>query len=47
MHSLRSDPKFYHQTPEDLMEDFKNIIKDKIAPNLKKLFSQEPTQKLE
>ena len=46
MDSLRNDPKFFHETPEALLEDFKDIVENKIGPNLKKIFTKDPEHAL-
>ena len=44
---LRKDKKFYYDTPQELMERFKQLIEQEINPKLNTLFWNPPTLPLE
>ncbi len=45
--SLRDDRRFIYDTPEELLDDFREILEKDIRPKLLDLFTSEPRYKLE
>ncbi len=44
---LRSDKKFYYDSPEDVLQGFKDIVEKRIAPKIPTIFTSQPKHKLE
>ena len=43
---IRNDPNNYYQTPEELLEAFRNIVENIIEPHLLEIFQAKPKAKL-
>ncbi len=44
---LRNDKKFYYDSPDQVLEGFKDIVENKISPKIPDVFTSQPKQKLE
>ncbi len=44
---LRSDKKFYYDSPEEVLQGFKDIVEKRIAPKIPTIFTSQPKHKLE
>ena len=44
---LRNEPSFYHHSKEDLLEEYKSIIEQRINPKLKTVFHKPPSEECE
>ena len=43
---IRDDPKFYYDSPEEVLAGFRDIVDNKIGPNITKIFTHQPKHKL-